>query len=295
MTKEKIVIKTSIGELTLRQIAEITRIPVPIIRGRYYKGWDGDRLLNGYEHPPKLFFEYNGRQLSLSELSAISGLSENAIYLRYKRGNFQSIYELLGKKRKVSFSQRIGERHGNLVIVGIKGSGRHIIAECVCDCGNRCEIGIQCLLDKRHGHSCGCMNGKQSIIHGKSKTTEHRIWRGMIQRCYNTNTTHYKNYGGRGIEVCDRWRYSFLNFFNDMGARPSPKHSIDRIDNDGPYSPENCRWATQEEQAKNKRNVIKIEYKGGIYTCSELAKILGLTTGTVRSYYHQQKLDSLLK
>ncbi len=89
--------------------------------------------------------------------------------------------------------------------------------------------------------------------HSLSDTPEYEVWTGMKKRCYNKNTGQYADYGGRGIIVCDKWRESFLAFLADVGARPSPKHSIDRINNDGNYEPENVHWATDSEQASNKR------------------------------------------
>lgn len=92
------------------------------------------------------------------------------------------------------------------------------------------------------------------------------MWAGMIQRCHNPNVRNYQNYGGRGIQVCERWRQSFQAFVEDMGPRPSPKHSLDRRENDGNYEPGNVRWATQGTQLRNSRAAVKLEI-GGVSKC----------------------------
>lgn len=91
------------------------------------------------------------------------------------------------------------------------------------------------------------------LIHGMSKTPEYRVYYHMIGRCYNLNNSHYKYYGGRGIKVCDEWRYSFAAFFKDIGKRPGPEYTLERINNDGDYKPDNCKWATRLEQNGNTR------------------------------------------
>lgn len=106
-------------------------------------------------------------------------------------------------------------------------------------------------------------------------TRIYKIWTGIITRCTNTSYHLYPDYGGRGITICDEWRYDFMKFYNDMGDMPNGM-SLDRIDNDKGYYKENCRWATLEEQHYNKRNTLSVTYKGVTMNFGELSKILGI-------------------
>ena len=124
---------------------------------------------------------------------------------------------------------------------------------CKCDCGNITKSIPSSDIRLGKIKSWGC---KQHIgTHGKSNTSEYKIYKGIIQRCYNKNKTEYHYYGARGIKVCERWRYSFENFLEDMGNRPNPSYSIDRIESSKDYCKDNCKWATPDEQWNNRKQI----------------------------------------
>lgn len=143
-----------------------------------------------------------------------------------------------------------------------------------CDCGKE-HTTDKWSVQRGGANSCGCLRKELTHPmhkHGQAGTKLYQIWGGIVQRCYNKNNKNYSEYGGRGITMCDRWRDSFENFLADMGPRPSPKHSVDRIDNNGNYEPSNCRWATSTEQANNRRNTQKYKYKGDLLSLTEIYK-----------------------
>lgn len=179
-----------------------------------------------------------------------------------------------------------GKRFGRLVAIShlrvkIPSGQTRTKWICKCDCGNKTQI-FQDNLRRIHTLSCGCLKlenhemGKIHRTHGMFYSKEYGIWNMMIQRCNNTTSEQYKHYGARGIKVCDMWMEDFMNFYNDMGKKPSDNHSIDRRDGNGNYCPENCRWATREQQSRNISTNVWIEYNGLNMIATDWEKYFGV-------------------
>ncbi len=113
--------------------------------------------------------------------------------------------------------------------------------------------------------------------HGMYRSSEYTSWGSMLERCYNERNHNFPKYGGAGITVCPRWKTSFVNFLSDMGLKPSPKHTLDRIDGTKNYEPSNCRWATPKEQANNRRDNKHFCFLGITHTISEWSEITGIS------------------
>lgn len=153
----------------------------------------------------------------------------------------------------------------------------YLYVECICSCAKKTKkIVLFSNIKTGKSTSCGCFQKQQCSIknrtHGLRHSAEYRSWAGMRQRCQNIKNKKYKNYGGRGIKVCKRWE-KFENFYKDMGKKPMG-HSIDRINNNGNYTPKNCRWACRFTQARNTSTNTFIKYNGSKKCIAEWAKIL---------------------
>lgn len=215
-------------------------------------------------------------------------------------GKVKTCRECYEKSEIVDIS---GRRFGRLVALERVGrtlapnGTRQSMWRCRCDCGNETVVKY-IALTTGNTRSCGCgeIENRYSCNRAKRKSASftfynfdlekhplRKIWKSMLMRCNNPNVMGYSLYGGRGIKVCERWsgNFGFENFVNDMGERPSLNHSLDRIDVNGDYTPENCRWATQRLQANNRRNNNILIYKGQEITVSVLSKMLGINDSTL--------------
>ena len=151
----------------------------------------------------------------------------------------------------------LGKRFGRLTVIARAGRDKHghSLWWCLCKCREYVIISGS-NLNNKSTKSCGCLNRdvlrKRNLTHGKRYTSEYNAWANIKARCFNSKNTRFKNYGGRGITVCKRWD-NFENFIADMGKKPSSKHTIERVDNNGNYEPGNCVWATYTINNRNKR------------------------------------------
>lgn len=191
--------------------------------------------------------------------------------------------------RKLDIS---GHRFGRLVAVEIDhvADGSKTYWRCLCDCGAE-TVSLVANLRRGTTRSCGCL-ARESFArakeasqiantrHGKARTRTYKTWVNMLDRCRNPRSAQWGRYGGRGITVCERW-YDFANFYVDMGDKP-PGLSLERKDNDGPYSPRNCRWATAKEQANNKGCCVHVMYQGQRLTLQQASDLSGLHRCTIR-------------
>lgn len=237
----------------------------------------------------------DGRTQSLHKWCVERGLTYNKVLKRVLRG-WDPIDALTkesnpgfaaDKARKKVEADFIGQRFGRLVVNGFSHSeDQHRWWSCTCDCGKQ-HVVTSHALTSGHTRSCGCLRedfaaaGGPNKKHGKAKTTIHNTWLNMRARCQDPANPGYVNYGGRGIKVCDRWEV-FENFYADMGD-PPPNHSLERVNNDGDYTPDNCVWATRHEQSRNKRTNVWVTIDGETKLLSDWCKHYGISLGAVHT------------
>ena len=195
-----------------------------------------------------------------------------------------------------------GKKFGRLAVVGYSKERKYNRPtwECLCSCGNVVSICGKALTRRKGAtNSCGCLArevasrlcSERFYKHGhRSKnfnkdgfrgSSTYQVWADIKTRCQNKKHSSYKDYGGRGILVCIRWKSSFEAFLEDMGERPSSEHSIDRIDNNGSYDPKNCKWSTTAQQSINKRSSVNIVINGEIKNLSEWCRFYEISYGVV--------------
>lgn len=184
------------------------------------------------------------------------------------------------------FINLTGEKYGILTVTSLAGKGSgSFMWNCVCECGER-RIVAGGKLKSGHTRSCGCLFrmrlGNRNRTHGRSQTSLHNSWKAMKARCTRKTCASYPRYGGRGIMICERW-LKFENFLADMGERPDVTYSIERVDNDKGYEPNNCVWAKKKTQARNKRNNRHITAFGETRTLAEWAELTGMIATTITS------------
>lgn len=191
------------------------------------------------------------------------------------------------KPHRSVFQGYKGRRFGRLKVrgVGPAATDGALCYVCKCRCGNIVVVRAASL--RYHvTESCGCLAKQRAAdanrTHGGYQRPEYGIWKAIKRRCTNPRSESYHNYGGRGIKLCQRWLNSFANFFADVGERPSPKHTLERRNNNGPYAPYNVYWATRKEQLRNTRRNRIYTYKGQTACLTDLAEKYGINLNTAR-------------
>lgn len=196
----------------------------------------------------------------------------------------------------------LGKQFGRWTVIGPApdDSGHRSRWKCVCTCGKVKDAIYSINLIRGRSQSCGCWVADVLKVikttHGHTDSVEYAAWCKAKGRCDAPNDKSYKHYGGRGITMCERWRDSFASFLADMGVRPSDKHSLDRIDVNGDYSPSNCRWATPKQQQMNKRRSVNIVYQGVLMSRSDVARRIGLERQVfIRLWKRNVSIEDMIK
>lgn len=195
---------------------------------------------------------------------------------------------------RINKNDYIGLTSGQLTVVDVvrRPNQKQSDLMCKCQCGNVCYARPSHFL-KGEYKSCGCLKGKRiakfNTTHGGSRNPLYAEWRSIVSRCTDPSSFNYKDYGARGITVCKEWLdnpHAFYSWVDSVGGRP-PHSTLDRINNNDGYSPENCRWATMAEQARNRRSNIMITYNGKTQCIADWSLETGIHEETIRARYHR--------
>lgn len=209
--------------------------------------------------------------------------------------------------KKRNLKEYINRKFGRLTIISEGKTVKYIknnvlYVNCICECGTKKEIELNSII-RGKSKSCGCYSREISSINstkhgklkglGKIKNLEYHIWIKMKSRCNNPNDRSYKHYGKRGIKVCERWMSSYVNFIDDLGERPEPKkdYSLERIDVNGDYCPENCKWVLKSEQSKNQRRTKLIKYNNKSLCLADWCRELNLSYSSMRNRINVLNMD----
>ena len=194
-------------------------------------------------------------------------------------------------KTEFTIGKKIGRLTIQKAVISLNDGRKYL--KCLCDCGRKLMV-LEKNVSRGATKSCGCLRSEitsaRNRSHGLSNSEEYQIWCGIIKRCENRKSLGFKNYGGRGISICKRWRSDFNFFIKDMGKRPSKNHSIDRVDVNGNYSPENCRWASKSIQMRNTRRARFIDLNGEPTPLAEAAEKMNISKSTLYSRIKRNKL-----
>lgn len=186
---------------------------------------------------------------------------------------------------------KTGMRFGKLVVVRRDHTRNGTFWLCQCDCGSTTSAPSG-HLNNGSRKSCGCaQDGSHTRTHGMSHSSEYRAWTNARHRCTNPNNRKYPLYGGRGIRMCAQWALSFDTFIRDMGRKPTARHTLERLDSNGDYTPENCVWATAIQQNNNRSFNRKLQFQGRLVTVAQASRATGIPHGTIISRLDSGKSD----
>lgn len=218
-----------------------------------YRNWQN------LKHKKKLCETWSNDFITFFKESGPRPVDGYILLKRHNSSKHSQINSYWGHPKLRYFKNLEGMKFGQWIVIQKDFEMKRHQWLCQCSCGRKDHIQQANLLNGISSRCKSCAMKGKLTKHGHSKTSVYNIFYNMKYRCYSKTHKNYPSYGGRGIKICDRWLKNVENFINDMGPRPSIHHSVDRIDNNGDYCPENCKWATQKTQCKNRRNMNKMQ------------------------------------